>query len=162
MRSLLSTALLMAAVVAFGAGPVLAADVHGKAEPGKRHITIAAVEPKGGTTIDKEPFPEQALPAGGGYILKKPTAQGRWEISTYRFMPSQILVNQGDDVTLEYVGINGDVHPGVIEGYNISFVVKRGQVTTVNFEADKAGVFRILCDVHHPSMHGELIVLPKL
>ena len=161
MRSLLSTTALLTAVIAVSAGPALAADVHGKVEPGKRHITIAAVEPKGGTTVDKEPFPETALPAGGGYILKKPNAQGRWEVSTYRFMPSQILVNHGDDVTLEYVGINGDVHPGVIEGYNIRFVVKRGQVTTVNFKADKAGVFRILCDVHHPTMHGELIVLPK-
>jgi len=161
MRSLLNTAALVAAVIAFGTGPALAADVHGKAEPGKRHITIAAVEPKGGTTVDKEPYPEQALPAGGGYILKKPNPQGRWEVSTYRFMPSQIIVNQGDDVTLEYVGINGDVHPGVIEGYNVGFVVKRGQVTIVNFKADKAGVFRILCNAHHPTMHGELIVLPK-
>ena len=161
MRSLISATATVAAVIAFGVGPALTADVHGKAEAGKRHITIAAIEPKGGTTVDKEPFPETALPKGGGYILKKPNAQGRWEVSTYRFMPSQILVNQGDDVTLEYVGINGDVHPGVIEGYDVSFVVKRGQVTTVSFKADKAGVFRILCDVHHPTMHGELIVLPK-
>ena len=161
MRMSLLTTTLVAAVIALGAGPALAADVHGKAEPGKRHITIAAVEPKGGTTVDKEPFPEAALPAGGGYILNKPNAQGRWEVSTYRFMPSQILVNQGDEVTFEYVGINGDAHPGVIEGYNIGFVVKRGQATTVTFTADKAGVFRIVCNAHHPSMHGELIVLPK-
>jgi plastocyanin len=161
MRRPFITTALVAAFVAVGAGQTFSADIHGKAEPGKRHITIAAVEPKGGTTIDKEPFPEAALPTGGGYILKKPNAEGRWEVSSYRFMPSQIFVNQDDDVTLEYVGINGDAHPSVIEGYNISFVVKRGQVTTVNFKADRTGVFRILCNAHHPTMHGELIVLPK-
>jgi plastocyanin len=152
---------MVLAIVGFGAGHATTQDVHGKAEAGKRHITIAAVEPKGGVTIDKEAFPQAALPEGGGYQIQKPNAQGRWEVSTYRWMPSQILVNQGDDVTLEYIGINGAEHPALIEGYNLKFVVKRDQVTTVSFKADKPGVFRIYCSAHHPSMHGELIVLPR-
>jgi len=158
MKRIAMTAALTA-LLGLSAGPAVAAEVHGKPVAGKRTITIAAVEPKGGTTVDKEAFPTAALPQGGGYILKKPDASGRWEVSTYRWMPSQVFVNQGDEVTLEYVGINGAEHPGVIEGYNIAFKVKRGEVTTVTFKADKAGVFRILCDAHHPSMHGELIVL---
>jgi len=129
--------------------------------PAKRHITIAVVEPKGGTTLDKEAFPQTALPEGGGYILKAPNEADRWEVSAYMFMPSQIIVNEGDEVTLEYVGINGAEHPAQIEGYDVEFTVKRGQVTVVQFTADKAGVFQILCPVHHPSMRGELIVLPR-
>lgn len=156
-RALIATGL--AAAIAFSASAISADAIHGKATPGKRFITIAAVEPKGGTTLDKEPFPPAAVPEGGGYVLKKPDASGRWEISTYRWMPSQIIVNRGDEVTLEFAGINGDSHPGVIEGYGVSFVVRRGEVTRVTFKADKAGVFRIVCDKHHPSMHGELIVL---
>jgi hypothetical protein len=155
-------AALMTASMGLAAATVAAAgdkDIHGKAAPGKRVITMAAVEPKGGTAVDKEPFPQQALPSGGGYLLKKPDASGRWEVSTYRWLPSQVIVHQGDEVTLEIIGINGDEHPAVIEGYGVSFVVKRGQLTRVTFSADKAGVFRILCDKHHPSMHGELIVL---
>lgn len=162
MAKLLVLALLTASV-GLAAAQLAAADeldVHGKPVPGKRIITMAAVEPKGGTTVDKEPFPQAALP-GGGYVLKKPDAAGRWEISTYRWDPSQVIVNQGDEVTLEIIGINGDEHPGVIEGYGVSFVVKRGQLSRVTFKADKAGVFRILCDKHHPSMHGELIVLSR-
>jgi nitrous oxide reductase len=77
------------------------------------------------------------------------------------FMPSQIIVNEGDEVTLEYIGINGAEHPGLIEGYDVEFTVKRGQVTLVSFAADKPGVFQILCPVHHPSMRGELIALPR-
>jgi hypothetical protein len=161
MMKRIAVAAALTALLGMAAGPTAAAEVHGLPVAGKRTITIAAVEPKGGTTVDKEAFPQAPLPEGGGYILKKPDPSGRWEVSTYRWMPSQILVNEGDEVTLEFVGINGKEHPGVIEGYNVPFKVLRGQVTTVTFKADKAGVFRILCDVHHPTMHGELIVLAR-
>lgn len=126
----------------------------------KRTITMVAVEPKGATTADKEPFPSAALPEGKGYELKPPDANGRWEVSTYRWAPNQIIVNQGDEVTLEILGVNGAEHPTVIDGYNISFTVKRGQLTPVTFTADKAGVFEFRCGIHQPSMVGELIVLP--
>ena len=125
----------------------------------KRTITMAAVELKGGTTIDKTPFPTAALPEGKGYELKSPGEDGRWEVSAYRWEPSQIIVNQGDEVTLEIIGVNGAEHPAVIEGYDISFTVKRGELTTVTFVADKPGVFSLQCGTHLPSMVGELIVL---
>jgi plastocyanin len=125
----------------------------------KRTITMVAVEPKGGATVDKEPFPTATLPEGKGYELEAPNAEGRWEVSTYRWDPNQIIVNQGDEVTLEILGVNGAEHPSVIDGYDISFTVKRGELTTVTFTADKAGVFEIRCGTHQPSMVGELIVL---
>jgi plastocyanin len=162
----MTSRLLTAAALALFVGvshQALAAEPadHGVTEPGKRVITMLAVEPKGGVTIDKEAFPAGALPEGGGYIVKEPNAEGRWEVSAYVFMPSQVIVQEGDEVTLEMVGINGAEHPGLIEGYDIEFNVLRGQMTRVSFLADKPGVFRIRCDAHHPSMHGELIVLPK-
>lgn len=126
----------------------------------KRTITMVAIEPKGGTTVDKEPFPSTPLPEGKGYALTSPDANGRWEVSTYRWQPNQIVVSQGDDVTLEILGINGAEHPTTIEGYDVSFTVKRGELTTVTFTADKAGVFPFRCGTHQPAMVGELIVLP--
>jgi len=125
----------------------------------KRTITMVAVEAKGGTTVNKEPFPTATLPEGKGYELEAPNAEGRWEVSTYRWDPNQVIVNQGDEVTLQILGVNGAEHPSVIDGYDISFTVKRGQLTTVTFTADKAGVFEIRCGTHQPSMTGELIVL---
>ena len=148
-------ALLVGLAAAFAAPIVVQAD------PVKRVFTIAAVEPKGGTTVDKEAFPESTLPAGGGYVIKKPDTTGRWEVSVYVWMPSQIIVNQDDEVTLEFVGINGALHTTVIKGYNKLLAVKRGQTTKVTFRADKAGVFPIECADHRPSMVGELIVLPR-
>ncbi len=127
----------------------------------KRHIVVTAVEPKGGTTVDKEPFPAEPLPQGPGYVLKKPDQTGRWEVSVYVFEPRQILVTEGDEVTLEFVGINGASHPTTIQGYGKSFELKRGEVTKVALTADKVGVFPIVCATHHPTMVAELIVSPR-
>lgn len=127
--------------------------------PKHRTIYIAAVEPKGGAQVEQEPFPATPLPSGGGYNLKKPDPKGRWEVSTYRWDPGTIVVNQGDKVTLEILGINGDEHPFTIEGYWISDVVRRGQITRVNFTADKAGIFKIICRKHAPAMQADLVVL---
>jgi hypothetical protein len=49
--------------------------------------------------------------------------------------PSQITVNQSDEVTLEFVGINGASHSTTIAGYNKSFELKRGQATKISFTA---------------------------
>jgi plastocyanin len=151
--SKLSVALgLVAVFTAFAGGPVQAE---------KRYIVVTAIEPKGGTTTDKESFPAAPLPEGKGYVLKQPDQTGRWEVSVYVFDPRQIFVNEGDEVTIEFVGINGASHPITIAGYNQTFELKRGQVTRINFTADKAGTFQIVCAAHHPTMVAELIVAAK-
>ena len=128
----------------------------------KRFFTVLAVEPKGGTTVDKEPFPAGSLPPGGGFVLAPPDAKtSRWEVSAYVWQPSQIIVNEGDEVTLEFVGINGAAHPTSIAAFGQTFVVKRGQAHRVIFIADKVGIFGIICSTHKPSMSGELVVMPK-
>jgi plastocyanin len=128
----------------------------------KRFFTILAVEPKGGTTVDKEPFPTGPLPPGGGYVIAQPDEKTRrWEVSAYIWQPSQIIVNEGDEVTLEFVGINGAAHPTTIAAFGQTFTVKRGQAHRATFTADKVGIFGIICSTHKPSMSGELIVMPK-
>jgi plastocyanin len=147
-----------------GAAFVCAAAVSapGLAYAAKRTIVVTAVEPKGGATVDKEPFPETPLPEGSGYVLKKPDEKtGRWEIAVYVWDPRQITVDEGDEVTLEFVGINGASHPTTISGYDKTFELKRGQVNRLTFVADKPGRFEIVCSVHHPTMVAELIVTPK-
>lgn len=146
------------------AGALVALTLAGSAQDAqaaKRSFTVAAVEPKGGTTTDKEAFPSSALPEGGGYVLRKPDQTGRWEVSTYVWLPSQIIVTEGDEVSLEFIGINGAEHPTTIVGYNKALVLKRGHVVKLEFTADKVGTFPIVCAHHKPSMVGELIVLPK-
>ena len=154
----LTTGLFLAAVVGAQLGLMDAA--HSQTDE-KRFFTIAAVEPRGGVTVDKEAFPTDPLPSGGGYVIRQPDQTGRWEVSAYLWSPSQIVVNQGDEVTLEFVGINGASHPTEIQGLGKSFTLKRGQVTRVEFKADRPGVFPIVCGTHQPSMRGEVVVLPR-
>ena len=128
----------------------------------ERTIYIAAIEPKGGTTVDKEPFPARELPKGPGYVRKAPDASGRWEVSVYQWSPTTVVVKQGDRVTLEIVGINGAVHIAHVDKYHPEqFAVKRGEVTRIQFTADTPGLFKIHCRNHEPTMEGYLVVLPR-
>ncbi|MBI2875128.1 MAG: hypothetical protein HYY09_08565 [Firmicutes bacterium] len=126
----------------------------------KRIIYMSAVEYKGSTSVEKEPYPGQPAPPGGGYKLEEPK-DGNWTNSTYRWEPGNITVYQGDTVELNIWGVNGKEHPSSIEGYVSTFSVKRGQLTKVSFTADKAGIFAINCTAHVPSMQGQLVVLPR-
>src|SRR5918996_297757 len=104
-----------------------------------RTFYINAVEPKGTANIAEEPFPNTTLPTGGGIELNEPDEQGNWEIETYVFDPSQNVVYEGDQVTLNILGINGRVHDVTINGYVEPFELHRGELKTVTFTADKGG-----------------------
>jgi plastocyanin len=129
--------------------------------PNKRYFTVAAVEPRGGVNVSQEAFPSDQLPPGGGYIIKQPDQTGRWEVSAYVWMPNQLIVNQGDEVTIEFVGINGGAHPTEIRGIGKAFTLKRGQVVRMDFKADKPGIYPVICSSHQPSMRAEIVVLPR-
>ncbi len=160
MRStLLASGVALVVAVAFGASLLPRVS----AAPGAgRTIYMAAVEPKGGTAVAQEPFPSAALPTGGGYILRAPDSTGRWEVSTYQWQPSFIVVNQGENVTLEIVGINGARHEAVLvspSGAETPLVVTRGRMTRVRFQATEAGVWRLVCNTHPPGMTADILVI---
>lgn len=85
------------------------------------------------------------------------------KLSTFKFRPSIITVNQGDFVQLVLEGVDL-THGFYIDGYNIGMEVKHAEVKILEFTADKAGAFRIRCNVPcgnlHPFMTGKLIVEP--
>jgi plastocyanin len=156
-----TTALFIAAAVSTAA-VLTAIDVAGQPVGTTRFFTVLAVEPKGGTSTDQEPFPKAALPSGGGYVLTPPDATSRrWQVSAYVWQPSQLVVSEGDDVTIEFAGINGAEHPTTLSAFGQSFTVKRGETTRIRFKADKVGFFSLVCSKHQPSMTGELVVLPR-
>lgn len=153
-------ALSVVALVISGAALMLAPS-RTSTQPMERTIYLAAIEPKGTASVSKEPFPTQKLPAGGGYALKEPDKDGNWVVETYIWEPANLVVLQGDHITLKILGVNGAVHVAEIEGYNRQFEVKRGELTTVSFTADKVGTFRVTCKTHQPSMEGSILVLPR-
>ena len=78
----------------------------------------------------------------------------------YMFVPGNIFVIKGDTVRLNFFGVNGGGgHDVTIENYIPSeFTFMRNQTVTKTFVADKAGIFRIHCTDHEPTMDGFLIV----
>ena len=59
-----------------------------------------------------------------------------------------VVVNEGDTGSLEIVGINGEEHPIIIEGYAASTVIKRGEVKRLTLVADRPGIFKIVRAIH--------------
>ena len=107
-----------------------------------------------------EAFPNTKFPAGPGLVLRPPNKVGAWDMRSFTFAPDQIVVNQGDTVTLHFLGVQGPHHVITVEGIG-SFPLDRGQIHTVSFTADKPGTIRYWCHVHTPNMVGEVLVLPK-
>ena len=139
------------------------ADLYVSARDQKRTFTVLAMEPKGTVSSDQGPFPGQAptmvakANAGEWRPAEGNTAAG----GTYVWYPSRIVVEQGDEVTIDFAGINGDEHPTTIAAFGQTFTVRRGEMTRVTFVADKVGIFGYVCSAHQSGMSGELIVLPK-
>lgn len=130
------------------------------ARPARRAVWVAAVEFKGEADAGKEPFPAEEPPPGQGVRLMAPR-RGRWETEVYRWDPGVIVAYQGDELDLNFWGVNGSEHPAEIEGYGQRFTVRRGRLTRVRLVADRVGIFRIVCHTHTPSMVSYLVVLPR-
>ncbi len=107
-----------------------------------------------------EAFPNTMLPSGPGLVLRPPNKVGAWDMRAFTFAPDQIAVNQGDIVTLHFLGVQGPHHVITVEGVG-TFPLDRGQIHTVSFIADKPGSITYSCSVHMPNMVGEILVLPK-
>ncbi|HYA35036.1 MAG TPA: cupredoxin domain-containing protein [Candidatus Binataceae bacterium] len=80
------------------------------------------------------------------------------------WLPSTIVVNEGDKVKLTLRNeIPGEAnqHGFSIPEYHIEEVVTRGTPKTVEFVADKPGVFNYVCQMHPAHIGGQLIVRAK-
>jgi hypothetical protein len=108
-----------------------------------------------------EKFPNSTLPAGTkGLVLTPPNKAGAWDFRSFAFAPSQIIVSQGDAVTLHFEGVQGFHHVITVEGVG-TFPLDRGQIYTVSFIANKPGTISYFCHIHVPNMVGQILVLPK-
>jgi heme/copper-type cytochrome/quinol oxidase subunit 2 len=85
----------------------------------------------------------------------------RIEASMFQFSPSEIVLNPGDQVTVELVSTDV-VHGLSLDGYDFQLTADPGQTAVGTFTADKAGVFRFRCLVPcgnlHPFMIGKIQV----
>ena len=108
----------------------------------------------------EQPPVNSTIPSGGGFKITQPNKIGAWDFRSFAFVPSEIVVNQGDKVTLHFVGVQGAHHVITVEGVG-NFELKRGQINDVSFVADKPGIITYVCHLHLPNMVGQILVLPK-
>lgn len=79
----------------------------------------------------------------------------------FSFSPSNLTVSKGDKVKINFVNAGG-THDWVLDGYGVrTAVIQSGQVSTVEFTADKLGSFEYYCSVSNHrqlGMTGQLVV----
>jgi nitrous-oxide reductase len=82
--------------------------------------------------------------------------------------PTKIEVNQGDKVTIHITNIEqttDELHGFGLLEYNINVVIDPGETKTIEFIADKPGVYAYyctnFCSALHQEMQGYLIVNPR-
>lgn len=78
------------------------------------------------------------------------------------WVPSTFIVKKGDHVKITLVNTATGVHAFAIDGYPVNVQVNfaaKDNTKVVEFDADKAGIFRIYCSMHPGHVGGQLLVL---
>ncbi|VVC05605.1 Cupredoxin-like domain protein [uncultured archaeon] len=168
---ILGLAIAVIAAVALVAGTSLEGSISGQTSTAsaatQKVFYIATVHLDGITSIYKtadhpsEPYPNSTLPSGAGFVIKKIDDKGGWKVRQFMFAPSQIVVNQGDQVTLNFVDVQGPEHMITVNGIAPEFDIHRGEMKTITFTVDKVGTIDFWCSMHEPNMRGEIVVLPR-
>ena len=76
--------------------------------------------------------------------------------------PSTFIVKKGDHVKITLVNTASAIHAFAIDGYGVNVQVnfaENDNTKVVEFNADKAGIFRIYCSMHPGHVGGQLLVL---
>lgn len=90
-----------------------------------------------------------------------PVKEFSLESKQFEFIPSIIEVNQGDRVRIS-ISATDIPHGFAITEYGVTTITPVGEITTVDFIADKKGNFTmfctVFCGVGHPNHKGVLVV----
>lgn len=170
-------ALVIAIVFALSAcgGGTDDADAAGDAQippPTSHLIEVTAFEVKGSTSVDDLAAPDidpSTLSAGFGYKAPgdyDPDNPDKWQVASYMWNPGQMVAYQGDTLDLHVFVLNGNTHETRIEDPDGNIVgdivvMNRGREYDLSASLEKAGVYRLICSTHAPTMTAEIVVLPR-
>ncbi|HLK10490.1 MAG TPA: cupredoxin domain-containing protein [Candidatus Binatia bacterium] len=97
-----------------------------------------------------------AAPAAANFTLVNLEYEG-----TKIWLPGEITVKKGTKVTLKLINnAPSGEHGFSIPAFNVAEVVQKGEPKTVEFTADKVGIFPFLCQLHPAHVGGQIVVLP--
>jgi nitrosocyanin len=77
------------------------------------------------------------------------------------WLPSNIIVDQGDDVELTLINKLDVPHGFKIDEFGIESVIEAKSKSTVKFTAKMAGVYPYVCQLHPQHIGGQIQVLAK-
>jgi plastocyanin len=77
------------------------------------------------------------------------------------WLPSSIMVQQGDEVELTLINTLDEPHGFELKAFGIEQVVQSKSQMTVKFTAAKAGAYSYICQMHPPHLGGQILVLNK-
>jgi len=77
------------------------------------------------------------------------------------WLPSSIMVQQGDDVELTLINKLEDPHGFAIQAFGLEQLVPPKSQVTVQFIAAQAGAYPYSCQLHPPHLGGSILVLSK-
>ena len=85
--------------------------------------------------------------------IETPQAVKIWE-------PPSLIVKKGDTVKIKLVNQSEQEHGYRIADFKVEKVVQGGKAETVEFSANKEGIFTIDCQLHPAHVQGQFLVLP--
>jgi plastocyanin len=77
------------------------------------------------------------------------------------WLPSSLMVHQGEEVELTLINTLEDPHGFQIAEVGIAEVVQPKAQITVRFTASQPGAYSYLCHLHPPHLGGQMLVLRK-
>ena len=82
------------------------------------------------------------------------------------FNPGAVTVRQGDEIIMTAFVVNGDEHEVWVTAPDGRIVAgktmwNRGREYRMQFAAEQAGTYQLVCSSHAPSMNLSFLVLPR-
>jgi nitrosocyanin len=78
------------------------------------------------------------------------------------WVPGTLVVKKGARVAIRLINdvpTEPNQHGFAIPDFGVAEIVTRGEPRTVEFTADRAGIFPIICQLHPAHVGGQLVVL---
>lgn len=74
------------------------------------------------------------------------------------WLPSSLIVHEGDTVELTLINKLDAPHGFKIAAFGVETVVEPKAKTTVRFLASKSGLYPFICHIHPPHIGGQILV----
>jgi nitrosocyanin len=73
--------------------------------------------------------------------------------------PAKLTAHEGNTIQIKITNTANDkAHGFSIDEFGIKETIDQGKTTTVEFEADKAGTFKVFCQLHPTHKPAELVI----